>query len=265
MAWKRDIYSGRSNFWSIYVHDRHETVLLKSYRMGNMPVFHFTRADSLLGPEAKLKAQLGVRKLLNQKTKHHPCEDSDFYSFNNCTVAHAWRQRFVKMKAFYQGDFRCQIPGINALDLTLPICDHYQKTNIDEPLGLIDLVNPTSDIITSYNYIDRRVGTHLEHTLAKPPIGSELPSGLCQERCSSFSYSLAVENIGPRDELMFDFDVHLYFGSNIVELWTRQETITFLSMLANVGGMLGLLLGASVLTILTSLVQSCYAIWAKSK
>ncbi|XP_059096541.1 uncharacterized protein LOC131891059 [Tigriopus californicus] len=265
MAWKRDVFSGRSNFWSIYVHDRHETVLLETYRMGNMPVFHFTKAKTSGGSDAKLKAQLGVKKLLNEKTKHHPCEESDSYSLNTCKVVHAWKQRFKKMKTFYQEDFRCQIPGIDALDLALPVCDIFQKTNIDEPLGLIDLVNPSSDIVTKFNYSDKLKTDHLDYTLAKPPIGSELTSGLCQERCSSFSYSLALKNIGQRDELMYDFDVHLYFGSNMVELWTRRETITFLSMLSNVGGMLGLLLGASVMATLTSLVQSCHAIWKQSK
>ncbi|TRY74719.1 hypothetical protein TCAL_14542 [Tigriopus californicus] len=173
--------------------------------MGNMPVFHFTKAKTSGGSDAKLKAQLGVKKLLNEKTKHHPCEESDSYSLNTCKVVHAWKQRFKKMKTFYQEDFRCQIPGIDALDLALPVCDIFQKTNIDEPLGLIDLVNPSSDIVTKFNYSDKLKTDHLDYTLAKPPIGSELTSGLCQERCSSFSYSLALKNIGQRDELISEF------------------------------------------------------------
>ena len=41
----------------------------------------------------------------------------------------------------------------------------------------------------------------------------------------------------------------LYFPSNLVEHWVKYESYGIITLISNIGGMLGLMLGASVMTL----------------
>ena len=90
--------------------------------------------------------------------------------------------------------------------------------------------------------------------LADPPIGGELPSD-CLERCDTYDYILVNEDRDDTDEDTDGSDLYFYFASNEVETWRKAESFTGLTLISNIGGVMGLLLGASFLTIFAGLIS----------
>ncbi len=90
--------------------------------------------------------------------------------------------------------------------------------------------------------------------MTNPAINTELPSD-CLKRCESFQYELVADDTKGKNADLFAFDVYIYFASNEVEVWSKAESFNLLTLLSNVGGLMGLLLGASVFTVIGSLIH----------
>ena len=218
------------------VHDKREMLLLRSYRISTLlELTLFSHAVS------KTRARLEPRKNVLVQTRHHPCNESEEYSENRCNVAFAWKQRMAKMREKLGADnFTCVLPGliVNEED-KLPVCDHDEATMENPSKGIIDLVTP-----------NRR-----EISMTTPAIGSELPSN-CLKRCDSYDYKLVPEETDDTDADLFGADAYVYFASNEVETWTKAESFSFLTLIFNVGGVMGLLLGASVFTVFGAFIHA---------
>ena len=50
--------------------------------------------------------------------------------------------------------------------------------------------------------------------------------------------------------------VVMYFPSNLVEEWVKYESYGVITLFSNIGGMLGLMLGASVMTLFTLILMA---------
>lgn len=87
--------------------------------------------------------------------------------------------------------------------------------------------------------------------LVSPPIGAEAGASSCADphdcarsclpRCTSYSHSLV-----PEDNDASETHVRLYFASRSVEVWREYEAYTVVSLMSDVGGLMGLLLGLSI-------------------
>ena len=97
--------------------------------------------------------------------------------------------------------------------------------------------------------------------LLSPPIGADLEDDLCQKSCQGFSYRLVNEDFSPdNDEDMQVNDFFAYFPSFKLEQWTESDAYTSNSLLSDIGGALGLLLGSSIVSIMALAMQAVEAI-----
>ncbi len=62
-------------------------------------------------------------------------------------------------------------------------------------------------------------------------------------------------------------DLHLYFASPSVEVWTDYRLVSALDLAAGIGGNVGLMMGMSVMSVLHLLVEAFAigAVWLKGK
>lgn len=58
-----------------------------------------------------------------------------------------------------------------------------------------------------------------------------------------------------QDNAIYMYELYLYFPSSEVEHWVKYESYGVLTLISNIGGMLGLLLGASVMTLFTTMMM----------
>ena len=62
--------------WSVYIHDRQETVFLSQHAIDN-PVVVVNDKNNKVN---KVKVQLSMTNIINPGTEYHPCNNSQYYS-----------------------------------------------------------------------------------------------------------------------------------------------------------------------------------------
>ena len=87
-------------------------------------------------------------------------------------------------------------------------------------------------------------------------LGSEEPAFKCLKRCTSFKYQLHHEEISDKDEAMHENDLYFFFLSKEVEGWHEFESYSTFQLFSDIGGIMGLLLGISLLTIVELFMKS---------
>lgn len=97
--------------------------------------------------------------------------------------------------------------------------------------------------------------------LTSPPIGVHKESSGCLSRCSSYTYRLLEEEVSVYDDDMdrTAADLYLHFASSTVETWTEYRLEGPLGFATEIGGALGLVLGASLLSLSLALVDGAGA------
>ncbi len=196
------------------------------------------------------------KMVLPKSSKVHPCNSSVHYSRNMCNVYHSWNIRFQQMKEDYGDRFDCQVPGI-WVDETQrrPICSKYMASNTNDTLGFYEVMG-----------LDRYIHTHKGQVaaLTHPPIGVHEDTSSCVARCSSYSYRLVEEEMS-YDDAMHKADLYLYFASKKVETWTKYRLMSLLGFCSELGGMMGLVLGASLCSISLMLIDYIQMLLQKIK
>ena len=112
----------------------------------------------------------------------------------------------------------------------------------NDSLGLQFLISGSTDVRED-KYPD----------LMRPPIGLKLDRTVCPKRCEGFTYRLAEEAVNPGD--IWHPHFYAYFPSTEVEQWTESGFYSVLGFLSDVGGVLGLLLGSSLLSVARMVVD----------
>ncbi len=270
-------YMRRFKHLAVHVHDRHEEVLLPVYAIADPTSISLPRPPQYVevfsddfNLMTKKKVKMFPKMYHNANVKFHQCNASEDYSKNLCDLRTAWRKRLATVRATVGADkFRCVLPGIivTAED-KLPVCQHPYYATMeggDPMLGLLDLMQG-SDIAQVLNISKNPYGRDMITMLTQPVIGSELVGSMsfkgemeCLERCSYYQYKLSEDQVDPFQEEMYNVDLLLYFGSLTKEVWEEYPAYEFLTFLSDIGGMMGLLLGASLL----SLMESAIALVAK--
>ena len=220
----------------LIVHDKNEMPLLRHYGISMMPEFK-------LHTGVLFKGRLETRRHVLTKSRHNPCNDDDSYSENRCNVAFAWKKRLSKIKKrFGAANVTCVIPGLIFNDEDkMPVCEHYEPDEENPSVGIKHLITIKSNENRGFSFIT-------------PVIGSELPSD-CLKRCDTYEYNLITEETDESDVDLYGLDAFIYFASNQVEIWTTSESYSFVSLISNVGGLMGLLLGASVFSLIGAFIH----------
>ncbi len=133
-------YSEMSKHWIVYVHDKHEHVLLNTYALKTLASVTVPKLD----PEdrQRSKKKMLVLPRLNRHPKSSevlPCQGDPGYSENRCDIESGWRMRYEILRDRFGGNFSCRIPGIWTGGKELEVCDH-SGTGDDGSLGLADLI-----------------------------------------------------------------------------------------------------------------------------
>ncbi len=132
--------------WRIYIHDKHEHIVLASYAMTDLP--YLTLKSATVGEPStyKGKAKLLPRLTKKPNTKVHKCSADPSYSQNLCYLKLFWDLRVKTLKEYYGSRLDCLIPGL-LVNHGYPICTKgtagatnlRNKTN--ETIGYLDLTN----------------------------------------------------------------------------------------------------------------------------
>ena len=251
IKWDR-IFIKRSNFWTIYLHDKNEHVLLKSHAIESLPLIKFAGqdADNMAEDDVfKKKAKIVPRlQVLPEPSDVLPCNDSLGYSINYCNLEWGWMKKYDAMKDYHGDAFACTIPGvITNSSYYMPICQHFHPN--DTSLGLEGILKVQYDDTV-------RHGSPSDYELmTKPPVGIYKDTSGCVKRCSSYTYQIVEETIAKHDKDMLVHDLFMYFASTTVETWEEYRLQSALDYAAGMGGSLGLMLGLSVISIFMSLVD----------
>ena len=235
-----------SKYWEVYIHDPSESVLLQSYAMEAQTRYQIApKITNFPGHEDtdmqyKKKALILPRKMvLLEPSKKRPCNSSALYSRNMCNIRHSWKVRFAQMEAKYGKRFECQLPGVWVeQERSKPICTKFMKWGKNDTLGFLEVMTGEED-----------VSGHRLISLGAPPIGVHKEGSDCLARCSSYTYQLVDEQVTLYDNKMISSDLYLYFASTTVETWHEYRLTSRLGFLSEVGGVMGLVLGASFCSI----------------
>ena len=177
-----------------------------------------------------------------------PCKKGDSYSENLCILKWGWERKFDKVHSHVGDRFACKIPGIWTNEpYAMPVCNHFAAYNETDSLGLADLVVRSLE--------SQLVKFDQEQLLVNQPIGIYQDTSDCKPRCTSYTYSLIQEEISPYDDDMQDNDLFLYFASSRVETWSEYRILSGSGFLNGIGGLLGLILGMSILSLLHNIID----------
>ena len=236
---------GKTTKFDIYLHDPEEMVAPATYKVGNNPVVSLFKDDN------KRKVRIIPSKTVTEGYARDACSDAPGYRRVECDITQGWDRRIQDMRQTFGQRMACVLPGIQN-SLGLPMCTEEGVTpsedvlnNSNETLGLLHLISG-SHTNPAWNYLD----------LLKPPIGGRLNRTKCPQRCERFTYRLEYEVFNTESDAdMFDNDFFAYFPTAEVELWTETGYYTTSGLMSDVGGVLGLLLGSSVLSVLEIVVN----------
>ena len=245
LKWRRE-YSSLTNYWTLYIHDKNEHVLLNSYAIETLPSLTISKLQPGENDyKVKRKAQLLPRLLqLPEPSDVLPCSPDENYSLNLCNIKQGWKRRSIELEDYHGSKFNCELPGIlSNLEDQKPICKET-TTMSNATLGYFDLMK------------HKIHGIRDKPLLTEPPIGVYKETSNCMQRCSLYTYSLVEEVASEYDSTMDLHDLYLYFASSTVETWTEYRLNTKLDFLANLGGSLGLILGMSLLSMIFTLTNS---------
>ena len=245
IKWPRDtVLSTVSSNWDVYVHDVSESVPLQSYAMEMQSKLTVIPepTDFLQKKKAVVIPKITV---LPKSSRIHSCNSSILYSHNMCNIRHTWKVRFLQMKKDHGERFDCQLPGIWVhSDHRRPVCSKYQAHSPNDSLGFFEVMGFAQD----YFKVSKKA------TLTHPPIGVHKDTSGCVAKCSSYFYHL-VEEDAYHDETMQLADLYLYFVSNTIETRTEYRLLSLLGLLSEIGGMMGLVLGASLCSVSMLLID----------
>ncbi len=240
LRWSREL-SNASSYWDVYVHDASETVLLQSYAMETQP--KLTVIPGIVKDTEvsfKKKAMIKPTKMvLPEPSDVLPCNASHHYSKNMCNIRHGWGVRFLQMEKDHGKRFDCQLPGVWVDESRKkPVCSvYYRGSDPNGTLGYFGLMGLGDE------------ARNKNATLLSPPIGVYKDTSSCKVRCLSYTYHLVEEPVAYYDKDMQVADLYLYFASTTVETWTEYRLEGFIGFLSEIGGALGLVLGASLFSL----------------
>jgi len=115
LAWSVDFIRNFSSYFTIYLHDARENVLLRTYAIDTLPNIILSRRSNPLEDDPnfdamRFKAKAAIVPTLRRhpkSTKVHPCKESLRYSKNLCLIQHGWTERIKEMRAFHGENFTC--------------------------------------------------------------------------------------------------------------------------------------------------------------
>ncbi len=241
IAWRQP-YSTLSSYRHVYVHDRHEDVLLKSFAIGSADPVVIRKKESKLSTVHKKKLKV-VPTMLEQREQSdlHPCNEMKGYSQNRCNIRFGWHKKVEELRNFYGANFSCLLPGVwgDERDRAMEVCQHLEaRPGNNFTLGLRDL-----DTL-------KDIGAKVPLLGLAPPLGTYTQDSPCVKRCSVHSFDLLEETVSPYDDATDIADLYLYFPSPIVVTWSEYRLIKSLDFATDLGGALGLVMGTSLLTML---------------
>ena len=132
--------------WKLYVHDKYEHVLLKSYAIETLATLTLTKpqtsedGSAFLTKDYQHKAVITPKLvILPEPSKVLPCKEDEAYSRNLCYIKHGWKEKFKILENHFRDNFTCQLPGIKVLDgMQKPVCNTFYRQSTGA-LGLKDL------------------------------------------------------------------------------------------------------------------------------
>ena len=141
----------------------------------------------------------------------------------------------------------CTLPGaMNSLGYEM--CRHRGMSPPE------NVLNRSNESLGLYNLITGFQG-HYTDMLA-PPIGAGMEEGDCLARCESYCYRIIGEDFTYYlDDDMQRNDFFAYFPSLELEQWTEVDSYTGGSLVSDIGGALGLLLGSSLASLVVNGMQ----------
>ncbi len=132
--------------WRIYIHDKHEHVVLASYAMSDLPYVTLKKSTEEKSFKFKHKTKLMPKLKKRPNTNAHKCIENRSYSQDLCYLKLFWTSRVNSLKEFYGSRFNCSIPGILA-NYRLPICSKASAgrdsllNKGNGTIGYLDLIN----------------------------------------------------------------------------------------------------------------------------
>ena len=159
-------------------------------------------------------------------------------------------RRFEEVAAYYGSRFSCQLPGISTYaNVTRPVCDTYQAQDVNDTVGILDLI--TADFRAPAGAVTELTGK---------AIGIYHDSSGCRPRCSSFAYSAEELPVSNKDADMVTREFKLFFESLSAEVWREYRLLDGFGFASQIGGLLGLILGASLLSLNLMLLEVAEAL-----
>ncbi len=141
LKWKSD-YSVMSSFWTVYVHDKNEHVVLESHAIRTLPAVTVQKID--IDQPLKLKRKVLALPRVTRfpsPSSQHPCGSDSNYSENWCDIQWGWQERINILKDFHGENLTCRLPGVWAkMKPELPVCNTYETAE-NGTLGFLELGN----------------------------------------------------------------------------------------------------------------------------
>ncbi len=252
-------------YWKIYVHDKNEHFLPQSYAIETMASLTLQRNHSL--------KTILIKSSITKKpppSKKHPCINNYNYSENLCNIKWGWDKKLEIMEEFYGDRFQCQIAGIISGKLPKrPVCNHFDDLE-NGTLGQLNLTkrdNLHKYSINKNSYLLKVSYLHFcmfrsWPRLGSPAVGSYKQSSPCIPNCSKIKYTLE-EQVSLDIADAISYDLTLYFDSPVVEVWEEYRLDSQLDFVSGLGGSIGLVLGASMFTMISYILETLVSAWRR--
>ena len=163
-----------------------------------------------------------------------------------CMIRYCWDENIEAMEEYWGSNFTCLIPGIMSTK-AMNICAHFKYEDRSKPedgIGLYELMNKCKS--SACDKID----------LLSNPLAKFLPTP-CLRRCSFYSYNSYEETADESDPKVYKHLFYAYF-SNLLITTNEYESYTGYNLFSELGGTMGLLLGASIVSLFQMLLDAIF-------
>ncbi len=129
-----------STFWTVYIHDKNEHVLLDSYALKILPSVTVPKYENNLKEHKKKVLVLPKLTKYPSPSTKHLCGNEKEYSENWCDIQWGWQEKMKLFKDVHGDNFTCRLPGVwSNMNEEYPVCKIYDTAEKGS-LGFVGLL-----------------------------------------------------------------------------------------------------------------------------